>query len=214
MAALPRRKSLKLRLVELREGKLGSLGRSVGVGVGQSRVRRIEKAHEERGQGRGDGSRGWRVIIRPLGVAGQRGSTIRYDYKSKITITSSLTPELRSLLSISPSLSLFLSPPHLPTVHRNISRSPSPTHPSFSLSPLLSNSSLFMSVLAIPRHSFTLSIPPVSKPHRSAATVCPTSISALRLLASRSLYARCRSTHVSHQCLLRGMVWAVHTSVT
>lgn len=33
-------------------------------------MRRIEKAQEERGQGRGDGSRGWRVIIRPLGVAG------------------------------------------------------------------------------------------------------------------------------------------------
>lgn len=32
MAALPRRKSLKLRLVELREGKLGRS--EVGVGVG------------------------------------------------------------------------------------------------------------------------------------------------------------------------------------
>lgn len=54
MAALPRRKSLKLRLVELREGKLGSLGRSVGGWI-------VEGAEDREGAGgTGPGERRWK----------------------------------------------------------------------------------------------------------------------------------------------------------
>lgn len=65
MAALPRRKSLKLRLVELREGKLGSREGGVLDSRGCGGWWRCT-----RNRGRRRRRRRWRVIIRPLGVAG------------------------------------------------------------------------------------------------------------------------------------------------
>lgn len=57
MAALPRRKSLKLRLVEVREGKLDS--REGAAAEGGWIVEGAEDGESARGTGaRGDGSRG------------------------------------------------------------------------------------------------------------------------------------------------------------
>ncbi|KAH0567609.1 hypothetical protein KQX54_011040 [Cotesia glomerata] len=75
------------------ETRDGSTARSRRRATGtELRLRDRSTIHDPRG-GRGSRARGcWRVIIRPLGVAGYRARTIRYDYKSKITITPPRPP--------------------------------------------------------------------------------------------------------------------------